>query len=143
MRMITHMGALPFSLFIPFMLFMTKKISYQYVGVQVLAALALSSAVVQTIKRVVDRPRPYTVLECLIPNKTPSSKYSFPSGHSCAAFTYSFVLAAAFPVYASLFLSVATLVAISRVYLSYHYPTDIVIGAIIAKVCVGIILRVL
>lgn len=56
---------------------------------------------------------------------------SFPSGHSVTAFALAFVLSRAYPRYAFLFYGLASLVALSRVYLAKHFPSDVVAGAAI------------
>lgn len=82
------------------------------------------------LKPLVARPRPYDVnaVQLLIP---PLSDYSFPSGHTGAAF------AAA----SSLFFSknrlwipalvIAVLMGFSRLYLYVHYPSDVLAGALL------------
>lgn len=82
------------------------------------------------LKPLVARPRPYDVnaVQPLIP---PLSDYSFPSGHTGAAF------AAA----SSLFFSknrlwipalvIAVLMGFSRLYLYVHYPSDVLAGALL------------
>lgn len=142
MKKITHMGSLVFSLLLPVILIFSKKQSLTDAGIQILATLTLSSTIVQTIKRIVDRPRPFKVLNCLTPGKVPSSQYSFPSGHTCAAFSAAFVLAAAYTTFSIVFIALAALVAISRVYLGYHYPTDIVVGTGIAYISFLINLKI-
>ena len=66
---------------------------------------------------------------------------SFPSGHSVTAFALAFVLSRAYPRYASLFYGLAVLVAISRVYLAKHFPSDVVAGAAIGILAGWIVCR--
>jgi hypothetical protein len=56
---------------------------------------------------------------------------SFPSGHAAAAFALALVLALAYRRWRWWALAGAGLIAISRVYLGYHYPSDIFGGAVL------------
>lgn len=75
------------------------------------------------------RPRP-TEVRLLLP--TPNFP-SFPSGHAVAAFATATVLALAYrrPRVGLAALMGATLIAISRIYLGHHYPSDVVAGALL------------
>ena len=61
------------------------------------------------------------------------SNFSFPSGHSTAAFSTFFFLAliARKPILQVMLFSVGLLVAFSRVYISQHFFEDIYVGGII------------
>ena len=61
----------------------------------------------------------------------PSDKFSFPSGHTAAAFVFAAVLAAFYPLLALPAFVLATLIGLSRVMLGVHYPGDIVAGAVL------------
>lgn len=66
---------------------------------------------------------------------------SFPSGHSVTAFALAFVLSRAYPRCAFLFYGVASLIALSRVYLAQHFPSDVVAGAAIGILAGWIVCR--
>jgi membrane-associated phospholipid phosphatase len=80
------------------------------------------------LKYVVRRPRPQ--LEGLPPLSSTVTSLSFPSAHSTTSFAAARALTAgngglpAAPVYA-----VAKAMAVSRIYVGVHYPTDIAAGA--------------
>ena len=114
---------------------------YRKVGFMALAALILSGILGDEIlKNVVRRARPLdtiSTMNILIPRPL---SYSFPSGHTMSSFAVAGVLAKHFKKYAIEFISLASLIAFSRVYLYVHYPTDVLAGAILGLMCSAIVI---
>jgi undecaprenyl-diphosphatase len=89
----------------------------------------LAVALQKILKRTCGRLRP-----CERPGGPPQrvpipDKGSFPSGHTLHAVMAAVVVAALLPSLTAVFLVVAVLVAVSRVVLGVHYPSDVVAGA--------------
>lgn len=84
------------------------------------------------LKNLVKRTRPYLVYQDLDYLYAPPDPFSFPSGHTAAAFTMAFTAKLVFPVAWPFFLLIALIIAFSRVYLAVHYPSDVFAGIILA-----------
>jgi undecaprenyl-diphosphatase len=88
---------------------------------------------VQTLKLIFKRRRPSQILpEYTALSKAPSND-SFPSGHTASVFAFFIAtLSLGNPISATIG-GWATLVAYSRYYLGVHFPSDIIVGAIIGS----------
>ena len=81
------------------------------------------------LKNIIARPRPFMINDFPIIINPPMG-YSFPSGHSSISFVAASVIAARYRKYAPLAYLTASLIALSRIYLYVHYPSDVVAGAL-------------
>lgn len=87
-----------------------------------------------TLKPLVARARPYDVrgiTDLLVPAL---SDFSFPSGHTLASFEAAVVLLIRDKRMGIPAIIIAVVVALSRLYLFVHYPTDVLAGAILGTV---------
>lgn len=96
------------------------------------------------LKLIFTRPRPYTVVEGLLPLLTSGDPNSFPSGHTCAAFSAGLVWARTLPKTWMRRAAViqAVLMGLSRLYVGVHYPSDVVGGALVGTVCALLALKI-
>jgi undecaprenyl-diphosphatase len=83
----------------------------------------------QLKKRLV-RERPFIQHLDIMKGYETLDQYSFPSGHTMHAVCFSMLLIASFPAYAVIAIPFSILIAISRVVLGLHYPSDVVCGAL-------------
>ena len=83
------------------------------------------------IKSFFRRRRPFArIVEALVIGKKPGS-WSFPSGHTAAAFASAWILTTVWPRRAPIFFAVASTVGLSRIYVGAHYPGDVGSGALL------------
>jgi len=107
-------------------------------GRESLYAVLLSGGLVQVLKAVFERPRPSHTEGFVLHAITHPSFFdltgkfnSFPSGHTTTAFALAAALGARFPRLRLPLLAFAGLVALSRIGLGSHYPSDIAGGAVL------------
>ena len=95
---------------------------------------AIQSAVIYSLKFLIQRQRPFLFLEMASKlSKGPGEILdpSFPSAHAAFSFMMATLLSYWFPRYWIIFFIIAGVIAWTRIYLGLHYPTDIIAGGIL------------
>ena len=87
------------------------------------------------VKAIVRRPRP--VLEGLPPLGGAPSSLSFPSAHATSSFAVATAMTRVEPL-AALAFALAVALSLGRPYLGMHYPSDVLVGAVLG-VALGLI----
>ncbi len=115
---------------IALILFLNKK--YRKTGILAFVSLAICSVIVNIIlKPLIQRPRPFTeIADIILLIKTPKD-YSFPSGHTAASFVMVYIFFRHIKKYFIPVFITGILIAFSRMYLTVHFPSDIIAGIII------------
>lgn len=114
-----------------------------------LGAMVTSTALAYVVKVIVHRPRPAADLQ-IVPGLETS--FSFPSGHTTGAATLVLVTAylwwwhrrskRSLAVWALVSVVIIALVGGSRLYLGYHFVTDVLAGACLGVVTLGLVVVV-
>lgn len=122
----------PYVLFLIALLMIAPKYRSGLVLPLVLSLIAwgLSDLTGNFFKHLFERQRPFEVLEHV--NKLVSAgSFAFPSNHAANAFAFATGIAWFFRKAALPFLLLALIVALSRVYVGVHYPSDIIAGSVL------------
>ena len=99
----------------------------------VFTAIALPGLFVTIVKRLIGRARPMVVVNdayAYLPFGWKVDYASLPSGHATTAFAALVAIGAIFPQARALMWIYAVLIALSRVVVTAHYPSDVLAGAL-------------
>ena len=100
-------------------------------------------AVYLIVKHHLARPRPFVDCQGVRARTRALDEFSFPSGHVLHAVGFSTLLVAYFPHLAWVLWPFVLLVALSRVMLGLHYPSDVAVGALIGWIMAHTVLLLL
>ena len=103
-----------------------------WVALTIFIGMVLAWASAETLKRIVQRPRPFVAIpDALAPVIPEPGSYSFPSGDTALAFGAAVAFGQCFPRFRPFALLLAFAVGLSRVFVGVHYPLDALGGAVI------------
>lgn len=101
------------------------------------AAAVFSLLLYKTMKRFTKRPRPFARHPHIVPWTAALDEFSFPSGHTLHAVTLSIIAVHYLPVLAVVLVPLAMSIALSRLVLGMHYPSDVLAASMIGAVIAG------
>jgi undecaprenyl-diphosphatase len=89
------------------------------------------------LKGVLVRERPFITHRSIVCGHRPLDRFSFPSGHTLHAVNFTILIGSFVPAALIVLVPVAFLIALSRVVLGLHYPSDVLAGALLGAGIAG------
>jgi undecaprenyl-diphosphatase len=100
-------------------------------SVRMFAVGAVNLVLYRIIKRWIARPRPFLTCPGIRACARSLDEFSFPSGHTLHSVAFSVILTAYYPVSGLFVWPLTVVIAVSRIVLGLHYPSDVIVGAVI------------
>ena len=110
----------------------SQGVGYSVQVVYLILSCSIGTVIYKILKNKTTRPRPHQVHQVIHLGERPLDHFSFPSGHTLQAVMVTTVLGYIQPMLLIVMLPFTILVALSRMVLGLHYPTDVLVGA-----CIG------
>jgi len=109
-----------------------------------LIAFTIETTIQFLIKHLFKRKRPFVLIPEIDFLVKPPDKFSFPSGHTAAAFLMAFLASHFFPVVTFPAYLIASVIGFSRIYNGLHYPSDVLAGMLLGLISaqIGILIMV-
>jgi len=99
----------------------------------------IESLIIYSLKYITQRQRPLYLLN--ISTTKEILDPSFPSAHATYSFMMATLLGFWLPQYRHVFFVVATFIAWTRLYLVLHYPTDVIVGALLGYIITKVFIK--
>jgi undecaprenyl-diphosphatase len=106
--------------------------------IAVVTAYVLEVPIYIGLKNLIKRDRPEAGMSDFFALIKPNDRFSFPSGHTAAAFVFAVLISHSFPSLSMIAFVWAGLIGLSRILLGVHYPGDIVAGSLLGVSCAKI-----
>lgn len=130
-KIISRLGDGPFWYVMLATVWLMQGLSYSLEIIYLLLGSSVGTGIYKFLKQKTTRPRPYQVHQVIILGERPLDHFSFPSGHTLHAVMVTITLGYIQPALVVLMLPFTVLVALSRMVLGLHYPSDVLVGALI------------
>ena len=107
-------------------------------SVRMIAVGIVDLVVYKIVKRWIARPRPYRTCPGIRACGRSLDEFSFPSGHTLHSVAFSLILTVYYPMFALVVWPLTALIAVSRIVLGLHYPSDVIVGALIGAITAAV-----
>jgi len=134
-RLLSHTGDGHLYVLIGLCIWIFEPVSGSQFACACALAYGLEVSLYFVLKNMIKRDRPAIKIQSYTPWITPSDQFSFPSGHTAAAFVFANLICVFYPAFAPPLYLWASLIGLSRVLLGVHYPSDIAAGALLGTGC--------
>ena len=141
MPLVTRLGSGEFIFIMAIFIVLLSAPQKRLSGILLLAGLTACYFAAGFIKDSVALPRPFISMSDVRLLIAGQSGFSFPSAHACNVFMAAAILTRFFNK-DWLWYLLATLVAFSRVYIGVHYPSDVLVGALLGMMIGYILLKI-